>query len=100
MFLMPDNKWARLLAYVTGLVNQKLLLRNEYLAAENRILRAHLPARIRLSGPERSTLAAGLRSLSRFDPRVKTPGPNGIARFRASNARSSSPRATKIAACS
>jgi hypothetical protein len=31
MFLMPDNKWARLLAYVTGLVNQKLLLQNEYL---------------------------------------------------------------------
>ena len=54
---MPENKWARLLAYVTGLVNQKLLLQNEYLAAENRILRAHLPARIRLSDPERSTLA-------------------------------------------
>src|SRR5436309_3992311 len=67
MFLMPDNKWARLLAYVTGLINQKLLLQNEYLAAENRILRAHLPARMRLSDPERSTLAeigkrvAGLR---------------------------------------
>jgi len=44
MFLMPDNKWARLLAYVTGLVNQKLLLQNEYLAAESRILRASLPA--------------------------------------------------------
>ena len=54
---MTDNKWARLLAYVTGLVNQKLLLQNEYLAAENRILRAHLPARIRLSNPQRSTLA-------------------------------------------
>src|SRR6266487_6508273 len=54
---MPDNKWARLLAYVTGLVNQKLLLQNEYLVAENRILRAHLPARMRLSDPERSTLA-------------------------------------------
>ena len=26
---MKDNKWARLLAYVTGLVNQKLLLQNE-----------------------------------------------------------------------
>jgi hypothetical protein len=34
---MPDHKWARLLRYVTGLVNQKLLLQNEYLAAENRI---------------------------------------------------------------
>ena len=38
MFLMTDNKRARLLAYVTGLVNQKLLLQNEYLAA-----RAWLP---------------------------------------------------------
>ena len=47
----------RLLAYVTGSVNQELLLRNEYLAAENRILRAKLPARLRLSNPERTTLA-------------------------------------------
>jgi hypothetical protein len=45
---MPDNKWARLLAYDTGLVNHKLLLQNEYLVAGNRILRAHLPARMRL----------------------------------------------------
>ena len=30
--------WARLLAFVTGLVNQDLLLRSEYLIAENRIL--------------------------------------------------------------
>src|SRR5580658_4225853 len=54
---MGDNKLVRLLTYVTGLVNQELLLRNEYLAAENRILRAHLPDRLRLSDPERSTLA-------------------------------------------
>ena len=54
---MKDDKWALLLAYVTGLVNQELLLGNEYLAAENRILRAHLPPRLRLSDPERSTLA-------------------------------------------
>jgi putative transposase len=50
-------QWARLLAFVTGLVNQELLLRNEYLAAENRILRSHLPSRLRLSDPQRSTLA-------------------------------------------
>jgi hypothetical protein len=37
---MKENKWIRLLVYVTGLVNQELLLQNEYLAAENRILRA------------------------------------------------------------
>jgi hypothetical protein len=34
--------WARILAYVTGTVDQELLLRNEYLAAENRILTAKL----------------------------------------------------------
>src|SRR6266702_551959 len=54
---MKNDKWARLLAYVTGLVNQQLLLQNEYLAAENRILRAHLTTRLRLSDPQRSTLA-------------------------------------------
>jgi putative transposase len=54
---MAEHKWARLLAYVTGLVNQKLLLQNEYLTAENRVLRAYLPVRMRLSDPERSTLA-------------------------------------------
>ena len=54
---MKDNNWARLLAYVTGLVNQELLLQDEYLAAENRILRAYLPTRLRLTDPERSTIA-------------------------------------------
>jgi putative transposase len=54
---MKNNQWARLLAYVTGLVNHELLLQNEYLVAENRILRAHLPTRLRLTDPERSTLA-------------------------------------------
>lgn len=52
-----NNKWAHLLAYVTGLVNQQLLLQNEYLAAENRILRTHLPKWLRLTDPDRSTLA-------------------------------------------
>lgn len=57
--------WVRLLAFVTGLVNQELLLRNEYLAAENRLLRAHLPSRLRLSDPERSTLAEVAKRLGR-----------------------------------
>lgn len=52
-----DNKWARLLAYVTGLVNQELLLQNEYLVAENRILKAHLQPGFRLTDGERTTLA-------------------------------------------
>jgi hypothetical protein len=50
---MNENKWIRLLAYVTGLVNPELLLQNEYLAAENRILRTHLPTRLCLSDPEK-----------------------------------------------
>jgi hypothetical protein len=49
--------WVRLMAYVTCSVNQELLLGNEYLAAENQILRAKLPRRVRLSNPERITLA-------------------------------------------
>src|SRR6188472_2808645 len=54
---MKSCQVARLLAYVTGLVNHELLLQVEYLVAENRILRAHAPARLRLSNEQRSTLA-------------------------------------------
>ena len=36
---MKNRKWLRLLAYVTGGINQELLLQIEYLTAENRILR-------------------------------------------------------------
>jgi hypothetical protein len=45
--VMRNKKWVRLLAYVTGSVNQELLLQNECLATENRILRAQLPSRLR-----------------------------------------------------
>jgi hypothetical protein len=45
---MRGNQWARLLACVTGVINQDILLQNEYLAAENRILRAYLPQRLPL----------------------------------------------------
>ena len=45
--------WARMLAYVTGTVNQELLLRNEYLAAENRILRDQIKGRLLLSEGEK-----------------------------------------------
>jgi hypothetical protein len=38
-------EWARILAYITGTVDQELLLRNEYLAAENGILKAQLKGR-------------------------------------------------------
>src|SRR5712672_2720832 len=48
--------WARILAFVTGMVDQELLARNEYLAAENRILKAQLKGRLKLSDAERATL--------------------------------------------
>ena len=48
--------WKRILAYVTGTVDQELLAWMEYLAAENRILKAHLKGRLQLSDAERATL--------------------------------------------
>ena len=49
--------WKHLLAYITGTVDQELLLRNEYLVTENRILRNQLTRRVHLSDGERKTLA-------------------------------------------
>jgi hypothetical protein len=48
--------WKRLLAYITGTVDQELLLRNAYLVTENRILRNQLQGRVRLSDGERQSL--------------------------------------------
>src|SRR5215510_13089285 len=49
--------WARILAYVSGAVDQELLARIEYLATENRILKAQLKGQLRLTDAERATLA-------------------------------------------
>jgi hypothetical protein len=49
-------EWARILAYVTRTVDQESPLRNEYLATENRILKAQLQGRLRFSDAERATL--------------------------------------------
>jgi putative transposase len=57
--------WACLLAYVTGTVDQELLLRNEYLAAENRILRGQIKDRLLLSEGEKATLAEIAHRLGR-----------------------------------
>src|SRR6266702_2020046 len=57
--------WARLVAYVTGTVDQELLLRNEYLAAENRILRGQIKDRLVLSEGEKATLAEIAHRLGR-----------------------------------
>ena len=49
-------EWARILAYITGTVDRELLLRNEYLVAENRILKSLLKGRLKLSDVERTKL--------------------------------------------
>jgi len=49
--------WKTLLAYISGSVDEALLLRNEYLAAENRILRDQIKGRLQLTDAERQTLA-------------------------------------------
>jgi len=46
-----------MLAYISGTVDQELLLRNEYLVTENRILRNQLKGRLRLTDGERKTLS-------------------------------------------
>ena len=49
--------WKHLLASITGTVDQELLLRNEYLVTETRILRNQITGRVRLTDGERKTLA-------------------------------------------
>ena len=50
--------WKTLLAYITGSVEEQLLLRNEYMVEENRILRNQIDGRVQLTDAERQTLAA------------------------------------------
>ena len=71
-------EWARILAYITGTVDQELLLRNEYLAAENRILKAlHRWPLISAEGampsrsPDSICTRADFREISQRHPSVK-----------------------------
>ena len=57
--------WARILAYITGTIDQELLLRNEYLAAENRILKAQIKTRLLLTDAEKAILAEIAHRLGR-----------------------------------
>src|SRR5579883_1170119 len=49
--------WKRLLSYISESVDQELLLRNEYILAENRILRQQIKGRLKRTDTERKTLA-------------------------------------------
>jgi hypothetical protein len=59
--MIPDPlwpmDWKRLLADITGSVDQEILTRNECLAEENRILRNQVKGRLRLNDTERTNLA-------------------------------------------
>src|SRR3974377_2538073 len=48
--------WGGIRAFVTGLVDQELLAKNEYLVAENRILKAQSQGRLKLTDAERAML--------------------------------------------
>ena len=56
---MEDDpmEWQRIHSYITGSIDEELRIRNEYLAAENRILRSKIPGRVPLDDSDRATLA-------------------------------------------
>lgn len=56
--------WKQLLAYITGSVAEELLLRNEYLRIEHRILRQQIKGRVQLTDAERRSLAEIGKQLS------------------------------------
>jgi transposase InsO family protein len=57
--------WKILLACITGSVEEELLLRNEYLVTENRILRQQIEGRVPLTAAQRWTLAEIGKKLSK-----------------------------------
>jgi hypothetical protein len=66
--------WQHLLAPITGTVDQELLLRDEYLVTENRILRTQLKGRLRLRDGERKALAV-------IGQQVGKQAPKGVAQI-------------------
>ncbi|MEE8591805.1 MAG: helix-turn-helix domain-containing protein, partial [Spirochaetia bacterium] len=57
--------WKKLLANVTGSIDEELRLRNEYLVTENRILRSKIKGQLRLKDEERRQLATIGKQLGR-----------------------------------
>ena len=45
--------WKTMLSYISGSVDEELLLRNEYLVAEDRVLRNQIQGRLRLTDVKR-----------------------------------------------
>ena len=75
--------WKTLLAYISGSVDEELLLRNAYLVAENRILRDQIKGRVQLSDAERLTLSEIGRKPGKTSPRS-----SNLKRFSPGNANS------------
>src|SRR5439155_12572884 len=63
--LWVQMDWKTLLAYISGSVDEELLLRNAYLVTENRILRDQIKGRVQLSDAERLTLSEIGRKLGK-----------------------------------
>jgi putative transposase len=57
--------WKKLLANITGSIDEELRLRNEYLVIENRILRSKIRGKLRLKDEERRQLATIGKQLGR-----------------------------------
>ena len=57
--------WKRLLAHLTGSIDEELRVRNEYLVTENRILRSKIQGQLRLKDEERRELATVGKKLGR-----------------------------------
>ena len=57
--------WKTMLSYISGSMDEELLLRNEYLVAENRGLRNQTQGRLRLTDGERWPLAKFGKRLQR-----------------------------------
>jgi hypothetical protein len=62
--------WARILAYVTGTVDQELLARNEYLAAKNRIMKSQLKGRPNSRTPRRKLRSSACSATTSFRARA------------------------------
>lgn len=59
------KNWVCVLAFIPGTLDQLLLMRNEYLVVENRILKAKLKTRVQLTDSDKFTLARVVHRLGR-----------------------------------
>jgi len=62
---MRPMNWAAIVRRITGIVDDHLIRRNEYLLAENRILRSRVRGRMLFSDSERITLANAAKPVGR-----------------------------------